>query len=376
MKKLIPITTIVVATLAAQLTPRVRAQTSATAENPPTIDAGSALAPLADYGQTRTPYPENRGPQNSFSLEGDPRAGGGFYYHPNGRSAENVNSTIIRFSDGDSTTIDALQEDMNVMGFLLERNVDRALKEDPTPYKSGIPMLLKSGSRSVRALYLEGFGALFTFHVSFPLVAPPAMEPKKTAPSGGTEWDNARHELYGRPDEPNAWAGSATAGNFVEYNQGQVESLKKEILQSLKNAANIRELKADEQIVVTVFGSESVALARGAGAPVGGLGTTETPDDPNKPREAGATAFGRPERSALAGGVAQPGQGRATVLTVRVRKADAAALAKGGLSFDEFQRKATVRASLGNSLTPRVESWGTTGNSPLFRASESDLQRR
>ena len=39
--------------------------------------------------------------------------------------------------------------------------------------------------------------------------------------------------------------------------------------------------------------------------------------------------------------------GRGTVLTVRVRKSDAESFAKGKLTFDQFEQKATIAAYLG-----------------------------
>src|SRR5439155_11056340 len=86
--------------------------------------------------------------------------------------------TTVHFSQPDPKSEDALQEDLNVMSLLLQKKLEEAVGENSPTYGMGIPLLLRSGQRSVESLYLDGFGVLFTLSVNFPLVAPPASRAK------------------------------------------------------------------------------------------------------------------------------------------------------------------------------------------------------
>jgi len=83
-------------------------------------------------------------------------------------------ATVIQFSQPDPRSLDAMQEDLNVMSLLLQRKLEDAVGENSPTYRMGIPLLLRSGQRSLESLYLDGFGALFTVNVNFPLLPPPA----------------------------------------------------------------------------------------------------------------------------------------------------------------------------------------------------------
>ena len=98
----------------------------------------------------------------------------------------------------------------------------------------------------------------------------------------------------------------------------------------------------------SVFGTESVAAAHGAGGEVasgtgrfGGGGRPGLAD--TFPSEGAALeAYQRLVRSE-----SSPGAGRGTVLTVRVRKSDSEAFAKGKINSEQFQQKTTANAYVG-----------------------------
>src|SRR5207249_6025273 len=170
-----------------------------------------------------------------------------------GNYQNSVPPLIVQFSKTDQNHIGLLEDDLSVMSVLMDRALERALGEDSPDYKMGIPMTLSSGSRSVRAMYIEGLGALFMVKVNFPVMPPPAMEEKKIEPAQNSDWDKARNEIYGQDEQ--SWTGDMPPSSGGEYNSAQVEGLKKELLQSLKNASNIQDLKPEEFITITVFGS-------------------------------------------------------------------------------------------------------------------------
>jgi hypothetical protein len=111
---------------------------------------------------------------------------------------------ILSFGRTDARRQDELQEDIGVMSFLLEKNLERALGNIPT-MKLGIPMVARDATaRSAHGMYLEGYGAIFIVKVNFPLVGP--VEPAQTnvAKPADTEWDSARERLYGQAGDPRA----------------------------------------------------------------------------------------------------------------------------------------------------------------------------
>jgi hypothetical protein len=256
-------------------------------------------------------------------------------------------AVIIHFSQPDPKSQDALQEDLNVMSLLLQKKLEEAVGENSPTYRMGIPLLLRSGQRSLDSLYLDGFGVLFTVNVNFPLVAPPANTMKENEDATGSDdWNQARRELYGARgtrESANPF-GSGT----VPFDADQIGALKKALLEALKNSANIRNLKSEESVVVTVFGTESVAAARGAGGEVasgtgrfGGGGRPGLAD--TFPSESAALeTYQRFVRSE-----SPPGAGRGTVLTVRVRKSDTEAFAKGKINLEQFGQKTTINAYVG-----------------------------
>lgn len=285
-----------------------------------------------------------------------PRAGtygGGGAYRPVRAGTDAVSLPIIRFSDADAQTMGSLEEDLNVMSFILEKELSRALGEGSPVYKMGIPILLKPGSRLVEGMYLEGFGVLFTLQVGFPLLAPEIRPAEKREPAATSDWEDARQKLYGRSDEAGDSHWYSEYPSTPAYDAEQVDALKTTLINALKNAANIRTLKGDEFITVAVLGTESLVGKRtasdsgasaGAGLPGTGAGGRQAPAPGDLPLNAripsNQSRRMTPERPV-------PGSGQGTVLTVRVIKSDADAFAKGRLSTDEFRNQAAVHAYVG-----------------------------
>jgi hypothetical protein len=199
----------------------------------------------------------------------------------------------------------------------------------------GINVLFGPGSGSIRNLFLEGYGALFLLNVNFPLLPPPEKaQPTKEKSETDSTWEEAKQELYGQSD---AWAQVGKTLKFSmspapqqEYDKDKVDDLTESLLEALKNATNIRNLKADESITVCVFGGVSVAP-----------GKTWLKRAPN------ATDADRDEVL-----ITEPGDGRpayGTIMTIRVKKSDADAFAKGKLNLDDFRKKASITTYAGDT---------------------------
>ena len=140
--------------------------------------------------------------------------------------------------------------------------------------------------------------------------------------------------MYGQSD---AWAlvdkgfkFSTAAGPQQEYDKDKVEDLKESLLDALKNATNIRNVKTDESITVCVFGGVSAA--------------------PGKARLLAKRAPGSPHADAIIVSETDDGPAaRGTIMTIRVKKSDADAFAKGKLNLEDFRKKASITTYAGDT---------------------------
>ena len=248
---------------------------------------------------------------------------------------------VIRTSDTDAKEQANLEEDLAVMSRILDKTVAKKLDDERGNRFMGINVLFAPGSGSIRNLYLEGYGALFLLNVNFPLLPPPEKpEPTKEKSETDSTWEDAKQELYGQSD---AWAQvgkafkfSMSAGPQQEYDKDKVDDLTESLLEALKNATNIRNLKADESITVCAFGGASAAP---------GKSRTWVKRAPNAPDAERDEVF-----------VTEHDDGppaRGTIMTIRVKKSDADAFAKGKLSLEDFRKKASITTYAGDT-----GSWG------------------
>src|SRR5580765_3931841 len=215
--------------------------------------AAAPAAPRAAAGAAATPAPAYQ--QRLHAIVNRGRGGPG-------------KALVIRTSDADAKAQANLEEDLAVMSRILDKTVAKQLDDDRGNRFMGINVLFAPGSSSIRNLYLEGYGALFLLTVNFPLLPPPEKaEPTKEKSETDSTWEEAKQELYGQSD---AWAQVGKAFKFSmspgpqqEYDKDKVDDLTESLLEALKNATNIRDVKADEAITVCVFGGVSSAPGKG-----------------------------------------------------------------------------------------------------------------
>src|SRR5439155_13451882 len=159
-------------------------------------------------------------------------------------------------------------------------------------------------------------GAVFVIKVNFPLL-PPTKSEDEHAKRSDTDWELAKQEVYGR-----AVAGSNEPA--AEYDQDQVDELKKELLHALKNAVNIRNLKPEEYVSVTVFGSPNT--------PVKVTKPRKKKADKLEPNDAVTKDVERMIQNQLnPPRTSRPG----TVLTMRAKASDISSFADGKMDFDD-----------------------------------------
>jgi hypothetical protein len=116
------------------------------------------------------------------------------------------------------------------------------------------------------------------------------------------------------------------------YDENKVSELKDALLEALKNATNIRNLKSDEAITVCVFGGAS--------------------SGPRKPKAFAKDSSDDQDRDENELAVVSRDDGppaRGTIMTIRVKKADVDAFAKSKLNLDDFRKKASVTTYTGDT---------------------------
>jgi len=334
----------------------------------------------AARGQTEPPVlaPTPVLPQRPISIA--PAPGGAYsgnYYGGGGTvvttSSGTVPPIVVRFSGAGDDVNGAMEEDLNVMSRLIERSLERGLGDDSPDVKMGIPMLYSEGGRSVRAMYLDGFGALFMIKVRFAVFAPNTNEPKEPAPAADSDWEKAKKDLYGRDDTRPTETPFTSIGS--KFDPDQVDELKQALLQALKNASNIRNLKPNDFIAVSVFGHPS------ATAPTRKSRSSKTPSLSLAQSNDAPSASANRKTAVDAGRVAEQkavGQARVydlsrtssqgTVLTIRVRKSDVDAFAKNTLDFEAFQKKAEQHSYTGSGYgMTSINSWTKSSSSTVAR---------
>ena len=170
-------------------------------------------------------------------------------------------------------------------------------------------------SGAIEAIYLEDYGALFLMKVNLLLSPPPESLEEKKPEEEDTDplWTQMRQEMYAPQDTRRR----RTDRPEEKYDAEKVADLKETLIKTLKHAANIRTLKPDESVILTVTGKASQSGPLAMRMYSGGHNTYIA----TKPGGAGSGSFSP------------------TVLTIRAKKADIDAFANGTLSFDQFSRK-------------------------------------
>jgi hypothetical protein len=234
----------------------------------------------------------------------------------------------------------AITEDMTVMSRIFDNKLSQArLTTARGSLFVGFDPFSMHSSGTTEAIYLEGYAALFLMKVNFPLSpSPEAQEEKKTEVEDTDPlWTETKQEIYA-PEEADR---RRRTGDRPEekYDAEKVEELEKTLIKTLKHATNIRTLKPDQLVILTVIGDRSQS----------GI-TTVT-----RSRIFRGRSTGRSSRVILPEPGAEAGSFLPTVLTICAKKSDIDAFAKGELSFDQFReltRMFTSYAKVGKEDSP------------------------
>ena len=264
---------------------------------------------------------------------------------------------VIPTTEVEREEFEATREDMHVMLYILKKELQkpRLIQGVLSDYGDFF-----EDSRTFEAMYVQDYGVFFFIEVDFPLIFPPESQEirvEKTEEQVDPIWQQAKQEVFSSQDP-------TTAGPYPgqqERGPETLEELKKDLTRLLKHAANIRTLKGDEWVILTVIGAGewigdsgtmgpygtttgTKSKSRGSGSMygTGGYGGYGGGGYGGYGGFSGGFGGGYSVSGFGYGGMAEYGVMRttsSTLLTLRVKKTDVDAFAKGELGFDQFQQQ-------------------------------------
>lgn len=235
---------------------------------------------------------------------------------------------VVHTGQPDAKAQSGLEEDLAVMSHLL----DKALEDVPGAQRNGnramgIDVFFSPGASPVRSLYIDSYGALFFLKVQFPLLAP-AEKHSEEKVNPDSAWEEARQELYGQHQ------GNGPGEPGEEFNQDKVDKLKETLFETMKNASNIRGLKAEDFVTICISGGSSSGgrVRKIRTNPAGNLG-------------------GNIEVTTASESAASR-----SFLTLRARKSDIDHFSKGLLTLGDFQKQSQLTTYGADSPSMAIES--------------------
>jgi hypothetical protein len=230
---------------------------------------------------------------------------------------------VIPSAEMEVENLAAITEDMSVMSRIFGKQLDQSnMPGARWRPLIGVNPFLGHVNRTAEAIYLEGYGALFLLNVNMPLSAPPEAQQQKEKSEEDTDpvWSQMRREMY-EPEE----AGRSRSADRPEekYDAEKVETLKTNLIKTLKHATNIQALKPEQLVILTVIGDRHGSTATVTQSFSYGRSTGS--------RRIIQTAPGDETDSSLP-----------TVLTICAKKSDIDAFAKGELDYDQFRQRTGI----------------------------------
>ena len=251
---------------------------------------------------------------------------------------------VIPAAEMKTEDIAAITEDMSVMSRIFANKLTQArLTSEREGWEVNFDPFSGRNIGTTEAIYLEGYAALFLIKVNFPLSPTPEAQREKKTEEKDTDplWTQMRQEMYA-PEE--VGRGRISERQEEKYDAEKVAELKETLIKTLKHAANIRALKPDQSVILTVLCGQSRS----------GM-TTITRSYSSYRSSRGDRGDRRLVRT-------EPGAETValspTMLTICAKKSDIDAFAKGELSLDQFRERISFFASyakFGSEDLPSVE---------------------
>jgi hypothetical protein len=272
---------------------------------------------------------------------------------------DNRKVLVVPATEVNSKELAEIIEDMQIMSHILDERFKETRRVQGVFTDFGD--FFGGDNRQTEAIYLQGYGVLFSMEVNFAFSPAPKPQPQQAAEPNeqvDSTWQKAKQQVFS-PGEARGQEGPDSA---EEYNSQMVEELKQDLITTLKHAANIRGVQPDEWIILTVIGSGRLAGGFGGGGfMMGGMGGMYESSPYGGTSTGGMGVYGGGSSSygyggGMAGGMVGgmggfsggmggfggPGVSSATVLTIRAKKADVDAYAKGEQILEQFRRKVQI----------------------------------
>ena len=186
-----------------------------------------------------------------------------------GRRMAGTGNSVLIIPTQEIKTEDILtiNEDINVMSRIFEGKLNQVRHDRSNvnwmfsgnrwmsdPYG----MVLGFGSNKAGCMYLQDYGALFMMNVDIPLSAPPDAEKQKEEKPEKENvdqvWEETRKQIYEPQEAVRSRRGKKR--EQMKYDAEKVENLKTTLIDSLKHAVNIRILKPNESVILSITGSD------------------------------------------------------------------------------------------------------------------------
>jgi hypothetical protein len=199
----------------------------------------------------------------------------------------------------------------------------------------GFPTFFGHDGSTIGNMYLQGYGALFLMNVNFPLSAPPDIEKQEEKPEKEDVdqlWQRTREQIY-EPQETTRRRSRAAGREEVKYDAEKVENLKTTLIKTLKHAANIRIIRPEESVVISITGSSSSSNNIVNMINLPGTNQTLVVQEKGGSKVSKIYTGGLPDDIELSS---------PTVLVIRAKKSDIDSFAKGDLNFDNFREKVQI----------------------------------
>ncbi len=249
------------------------------------------------------------------------------------------NVLVIPDTEINAEDVAAITQDMQVMSHIFDKIFQgpRLIEGMFRDYGE----FFGRGSRATQAIYLQGYGTLFLLEVDFPFSPSPKTAVKEKQPEEtDSVWQQAKQEIF----SPTTF--SSLQPPEDKYDAEKVRELKNRLVKALKHAANIRNVKPEERIILTVNGADQ----KGSGMVMYEIRTESLPVPSSSKRSGsfnsgygfGGTGGGVsfPGGSMMTPGQEQSSQG--SVMTIRARKSDIDDYAGGKLDFEQFKEKVQI----------------------------------
>jgi hypothetical protein len=317
--------------------------------------AGLGLSGGGAAGAVMTPRPLN--PPATLSAPGQRSTSSSRYSSLSGLGTSSsaytqIPSLVLKFTGEDEASNSAMEEDLAIMTKLVETDLKKGVGEGGVEDRLGFPMLY-TGTRSVRAMYMEGFGVLFMIKVNFPVFAPDQAEARETARQPElSDWEQAKRQLYGQQAKD-----TSTVSSRAKYNQAQVDTLKKLLMLTMRNATNIHNLRPEEWLSFSVFGHPVATGKSGKPGAEKPNKKTVVKRTVNEDGELTVQEADQPSNYAASSAQVHVSQ-NGTVMTLRARRGDIESFARGKTSLDEFSKLVQTQSYFGNGYgVLSLNSW-------------------